>query len=65
MLAMAGVENRRLIAPRLGGSTRFLAMSMMIRAVTTMPAPVLAMADSAIDSAITLAQPLPAMTWVT
>ena len=40
-------------------------MSITIRAVTTMPAPVLAMADSAIDSAITLAHPLPAMIWVT
>ena len=29
----------------------------------TMPAPVLAMADRQMDRAITLAQPLPPMTW--
>jgi hypothetical protein len=59
------VEVRGLIRPSTGGSTRRLAMSITIRAVTTMPAPVLAMADRQMDSAITLAQPLPPMTWAT
>ena len=52
----------RLIRPREGGRTRRFAMSITIRAVTTMPAPVLAMADSVMDRAITLAQPLPPIT---
>ncbi len=64
-MAATGVLNWRDTVPRKPGSTRLTAIPYTILAVITMPAPVLAIADSAMDKAITLPQPPPPMAWAT